>query len=111
MDTASKERIAQAQLAQKAQEAMGRLELEVERLRAQTATQRQATEARQQELVLESQLAGFRQEQAERHEILLQLLKERGEKEVERHPPALHDEAATAARDQLPVTREGDGNA
>ena len=47
--------------------------------------------------ILRGQLKEMQQESQHRHEILLQLLKEKGEKEVERHSVALHDAAAANA--------------
>ena len=51
--------------------------------------------------VLRGELKAMQQESQQRHEVLLQLLKEKGEKEVERHSMALHDVAAGRAAARL----------
>lgn len=51
--------------------------------------------------VLRGKLEGLQQEAEHRHEILLQLLKELGAKEQERHSVALHDAAAARADERL----------
>mgnify|MGYP001593183818 FL=1 len=113
LETASKERIAEGQLQQKAQETMRKLELEIEKLRAQTAQQqaeialRADEPAQAQELLrLKGDLEALRQEAEHRHKIVLQLLKERGAKEVERHSVELHDAAAHAAEEQAHLHRK-----
>ena len=52
-------------------------------------------------LTLKGTIDGMLQQQEQQHEILLQLLKEQGSKEVERHSVALHDEAAQLAEARL----------
>lgn len=47
--------------------------------------------------VLKGRIDQMLQQQSEQHEVILQLLKEKGAKEVERHNAALHDAAAAAA--------------
>ena len=54
--------------------------------------------------VLRGQLTTMQQESQQQHEILLQLLKEKGEKEVERHSVALHDVAAAHAAERMGVS-------
>ena len=53
--------------------------------------------------VLRGQLQQMHQESQQRHEILLQLLQEKGAKDMERHSVALHDAAAHAAAERAGV--------
>lgn len=56
--------------------------------------------------MLKGQMDEMQAEAERRHEILLQLLKEKGEKEVERHSVALHDEAAAVAHQRLEASAD-----
>lgn len=67
------------------------------KLQGRMLEQRTAGQADERLEVLRGQLTAMQQESQQRHEILLQLLKEQGAKEVERHSVALHDAAATKA--------------
>ena len=51
--------------------------------------------------VLRGKIEGLQQEAQHRHEVMLQLLKELGGKETERHAVALHDQAAAQAEARL----------
>lgn len=51
--------------------------------------------------LLRGQLQAMQQESEQRHEVLLQLLKEQGDKEIERHSVALHDLAGSRAQERL----------
>ena len=57
--------------------------------------------------LMQADMERMSQESQQRHEILLQLLKEKGEKEVERHNVALHDQAAALAEQRLGVREAG----
>lgn len=90
LELASKERIATAQIDQKGQ-------AELEETRRQLAILHAELAQKTKDLMLQNSLERVLQQSAQQHEILMQLLKERGAKEVERHKVELHDQAAAAA--------------